>query len=71
MHWRVWGLVLVLLASACGTGGREFAVERAPDVTTTTAAPTTTVSTTTTTVAPTTTIAPTTVPPTTAPPTRP
>ncbi len=74
MNWRAWGSVLVLLVSACATGDREFAVERAPDATTTTAAPTTTApptttTTTTTTVAPTTTAAPTTtVPPTTVAP---
>lgn len=71
MHWRVWGLVLVLLTAACGASEREYALERAPDVTTTTTAPTTTsTSTTSTTVAPTTTAAPTTTtPPTTVPPT--
>lgn len=76
MHRGVWGLVLVLLVTACGTGAREVALERAPDATTTTAAPTTTTTTTSTTVPPTTvapttstTASPTTAPPTTAAPT--
>lgn len=44
MHLRAWGLVLVLLASACGTSSRDLAVERAPDAVTTssTVEPTTT-----------------------------
>ena len=72
MHRGVWGLVLVLLVSACGSSVRELAVERAPDATTTTstASSTTTVPATTVpattvpepTVPPATTVAPTTAP---------
>lgn len=74
-------MVLVLAVTACGTGAREVAIERAPDApttitsTTTTAIPPTTAAPTTTatvpaataaTAAPTTTTPPTTVPPTTS-----
>ncbi len=75
MHRRAWGLVLVLLVTACGSGERELVLERAPDATTTSTTTSTTTTTTTvpptTTTVPPTTAAPTTTaaPPTTAPPT--
>lgn len=69
MRRGLWGLVLVLAMTACGTGVREVAIERAPDApTTTTSTSTTTTTASTTTVAPTTSAPPaTTAPPTTQP----